>query len=247
MNWLQHLLLTNIYIALLLGFYVLLLRKETFFQLNRVFLLCSLIISAVLPSIQTGWLQQLNIMQQLHTVYLRPVTIFADQRASSDHVTLTQAIWFIYLAGLITFSADLIIRLIGLKIIVSNPGESDSWSFFKRIHLGKAAHTLIGEHEKIHASQWHSADILLMEVVVTLNWFNPAVYIFRKELKSVHEFIADEGTLRSATNKKEYVLLLISQTFDTSINNLVNPFFNQNLLKQRIMMIQKNKSNRGRC
>jgi TonB family protein len=58
----------------------------------------------------------------------------------------------------------------------------------------------------------------------------------------VHEFIADEGALKLAASKKEYALLLLSQTFEIPINNLVNTFFNQNLLKQRIMMIQRNKS-----
>jgi TonB family protein len=104
---------------------------------------------------------------------------------------------------------------------------------------------LIYEHENIHAAQWHSADILLMEIVIIFNWFNPIVYLFRKELKNVHEFIADEGAIKLSGNKKEYARLLFSQTFETPINNLVNPFFNQKLLKQRIMMIQKNKSQKS--
>jgi TonB family protein len=84
-----------------------------------------------------------------------------------------------------------------------------------------------------------------MEVVIIFNWFNPLVYLFRKELKNVHEFIADEGALKLSDSKKEYAMLLVSQTFETPINNLVNSFFNQNLLKQRIMMIQKNKSRKS--
>jgi TonB family protein len=137
----------------------------------------------------------------------------------------------------------LFIRLLSVKNLLKSDNDPSSYSFFKKIYLGnQLVSPLICEHENIHAAQWHSADILLIELVIIFNWFNPAAYFFRKELKNVHEFIADEGALKSASNKREYALLLLSQTFETPINNLVNTFFNQNLLKQRIMMIQKNKS-----
>ncbi|WP_426667635.1 M56 family metallopeptidase [Mucilaginibacter sp. McL0603] len=244
MNMAQYIIMVNLCIIVLLGFYVIFLKKETFFQLNRAYLLCSLAASFILPIIQTGWAEQLNITRQLkYTFQAEPITIFANSPAAGNHITFSTIVLLVYLAGVAILSAILLMRLLAVRRMIVSSDTSSSYSFFKKIYLGnKSTDKLIYEHEKIHAAQWHSADIILMEIVIIFNWFNPAVYLFRKELKNVHEFIADEGALKSANSKKDYALLLLSQTFETPINNLVNTFFNQNLLKQRIMMIQKNKS-----
>jgi TonB family protein len=244
MNTAQYIILANVYLAVFIGFYLLFLKRETFFQVNRAYLLIALLISFVIPCIQTDWFAQSGVVQELkYTVLLKPVIILADSQASQS-LTLSQWLTLLYVAGIAVFSIGLIIRLLAVKRLIKIPEGTASYSFFKRIYLGDGQITnkAIGAHESIHASQWHSADILFVELLVILNWFNPAVYIFRKELKNVHEFIADEGAIKLAASKKEYALLLLSQTFETPINNLVNTFFNQNLLKERIMMIQKNKS-----
>jgi TonB family protein len=247
MNMAPYIIMVNLCIIVLLGFYIIFLKKETFFQLNRAYLLCSLAASFILPVIQTGWAEQLNITRQLkYTFQAEPITIFANSPVTRDHITFSTIVLFIYLAGIVILSAILFIRLLAVRRMIVSSDASSSFSFFKKIYLGnQSTDKLIYEHEKIHAAQWHSADIILMEIVLIFNWFNPAVYFFRKELKNVHEFIADEGALKSAGSKKDYALLLLSQTFETPINNLVNTFFNQNLLKQRIMMIQKNKSQKN--
>ncbi|MGZ3813692.1 MAG: M56 family metallopeptidase, partial [Mucilaginibacter sp.] len=240
----QYIILANLCIALLLGFYLVFLKKETFFQLNRAYLLGSLLISFFIPKIQTNWIGRLNVTQQIkYSIIAEPITIFANPAPKSDHFTFNQVILFLYLTGVAIYSINLIIRLISVKRMIRSFDGASSYSFFKKIHLGgKSLSPLIYEHESIHAAQWHSLDIILMEIVLVFNWFNPAMYYFRKELKKLHEFIADEGVLRSVGSKKEYAMLLLSQTFEVPINNLVNTFFNQNLLKQRIMMIQKNRS-----
>jgi TonB family protein len=96
----------------------------------------------------------------------------------------------------------------------------------------------------VHAQQWHSADVLLVEMVMIINWFNPVVYLYRIAIKHIHEYIADRQAVQAGTSKAEYALLLLSQTFNAPTHRLVNPFFNHSLLKQRIMMLQKNKSQR---
>ena len=240
----QYLILANVCLAVLLGFYVIFLKKETFFQLNRAFLLCAVLISFILPAIHTSWAEQLSVAREIkYSIVAAPVTIFANASANHSHFTIAEAISWSYVVGIIVFTVLLIIRLVAVKKIILNADSSSSYSFFRKVYLGNnVTNQLISEHENIHAAQWHSADTLLIEIVVILNWFNPVVYFFRRELKNVHEFIADEGALKHAGNKKEYAMLLLSQTFETPINNLVNTFFNQKLLKQRIMMIQKNKS-----
>jgi TonB family protein len=240
----QYIILANLCIAVLLGFYLIFLKKETFFQLNRVYLLGSLVISFIIPIMQSSWVERLNVTRQLkYTIQIEPITIFANSSPAENHFSLGQVVFFLYLAGIIVLSVHLLLRLLAVKKMLRSSEGPSSYSFFKKIYLNDpSVSPLICEHENIHAAQWHSADIILMEIIVIFNWFNPAVYFFRKELKNVHEFIADEGALRSARDKKEYAMLLICQTFEVPINNLVNTFFNQNLLKQRIMMIQKNKS-----
>ena len=243
MEAVQYLILANTCIAVLLGFYLIFLKKETFFQINRAYLLNALLLSFIIPVIHSPWAQQLNVTRQLQYSFIaKPITIFSNSSTAEAHFSFIQVIEYIYLLGVISFTCHLFIRLWAMKSIIRNNDNLPSYSFFKKINLGgnDSSNDLIREHEHIHASQWHSVDVLLMELVVIINWFNPAVYLFKKELKNVHEFIADEGALKISTSKKEYAMLLFSQTFETPINNLVNPFFNQKLLKQRIMMIQKN-------
>lgn len=239
-----YIILANCCLAVSLGFYLIFLKKETFFQLNRVYLLCSLVVSFIIPDIQTHWIERLDVTRQIkYTIEVQPVNIFAGRSTAEDHLTFGQVIIFLYITGIVVFSINLMVRLLAVKRMIRFSNGPSSYSFFKTIYLNSpSVSPLICEHESIHAAQWHSADILLMEIVVIFNWFNPAVYFFRKELKTVHEFIADEGVIRLAGDKNEYAMLLLSQTFETSINHLVNTFFNQTLLKQRIMMIQKNKS-----
>jgi TonB family protein len=123
---------------------------------------------------------------------------------------------------------------------------TDAWSFFKKINLGDQvdANGTINAHEQVHAAQWHSADVLILEAVMIINWFNPVVYFYRRAIKHIHEFIADQRAVKTAASKTDYALLLISQSFSIPQHQLLNHFFNGSLLKQRIIMLQKNKSQR---
>jgi TonB family protein len=248
MDTLQYIVLANLFLSAFFGLYVLLLKKETFFRVNRVYLLSALLLSFVLPLIHINWFGQSAIAEQIkYSVIAKPIDVFASQPTGASSFTFFQIVSGIYIIGIIAFSLYLFIKLLAVKKVIFNSDNQSSYSFFKRIYLSESnsSNQLISEHENIHAAQWHSADVLLMEIVIVFNWFNPLVYLFRKELKNLHEFIADEGVLRFSGSKKEYAMLLFSQTFETPINNLVNPFFNQKLLKQRIMMIQKDKSQKS--
>ncbi len=248
MDTLQYIVLANLFLSAFFGLYVLLLKKETFFQINRVYLLSALLLSFILPLIHANWFGHSAVAEQIkYSIIGKSIDVFASQQPEVSHFTFLKFISRVYLIGIITFSLYLLIKLLAVKKIIFNSVNQSSYSFFKRIHLseGNSSSQLISEHENIHAAQWHSADVLLMEIIIIFNWFNPLVYLFRKELKNIHEFIADEGALKLSASKKEYAMLLFSETFEAPINNLVNPFFNQKLLKQRIMMIQKDKSQKS--
>ncbi|GAB2986429.1 hypothetical protein GCM10027049_27290 [Mucilaginibacter puniceus] len=133
-----------------------------------------------------------------------------------------------------------------IKKAIEKPQPSAAYSFFKKISLGNNLlnQGVIAEHEQVHASQWHSVDVMIIEIVMIINWFNPVVYLYRFSIKYIHEFIADRQVLQAGTDKADYALLLLSQTFDTPTSGLVSNFYSSSLLRQRILMLQKDKSKR---
>jgi TonB family protein len=248
MNWWHYLLLVNIYLTLFFAFYTLLLRRETFFQLNRVYLVGTAILSFFIPLIQSQWVKNLFITQQVqYTIYGGNAVSITDVAPIKDNpVTLGQVLIVLYTAGVIFLAVKLMLQLILLRRIIQDPSPKVSYSFFNKVKISEGidGRDVIESHEMVHARQFHSADVLIIEAVMIINWFNPIVYLYRYAIKHVHEYIADRYTLKKGTSKVAYAMLLLSQTFDTPAHNLVNPFFNHSLLKQRIMMLQKNRSQR---
>lgn len=249
MNWWHYLLLVNIYLVLFYGFYALLLRKETFFQLNRVYLVAAALLSFLIPLIQSESVQHLAITEQVrYSLYGgEAVNIYTYKPIESSPVTIGQVLSVLYLAGITFLTIRFILQLIRVNKIINAPAPSSvAYSFFNKISMGESVvkQDVVMAHEQVHARQWHSVDVLLIEAVMIINWFNPVVYLYRFAVKHIHEFIADQQALKVGADKAEYALLLLSQTFSAPSHQLVNPFYNHSLLKQRIIMIQKNKSHR---
>ena len=245
MSWWHYLMLVNIYLLLFYGFYVLLLRKETFFQLNRIYLITAALLSFFIPVIQSNWVKNLFITQQVqHTIYSSPLAVYQFKPIQHTHVTLGEILVIAYLIGMIFLLGRLALQLIALNRIMNETKPQAAFSFFKKIKLAEDQkdNEVIVAHERVHAKQWHSADVLMIEAVMIINWFNPVVYLYRYAIKHIHEYIADRQAVKLGTDKADYALLLLSQTFNAPAHQLVNPFFNHSLLKQRIMMLQKNKS-----
>ncbi|ASU32256.1 TonB family protein [Mucilaginibacter xinganensis] len=242
----HYLLLVNIYLLLFYGFYALLLRKETFFQLNRVYLVASSLLSFIIPMIQSNWVQNLFITKEVQlTIYNSPLIVYRFKPIQHSEITMGQVLAAIYIAGISFLVVRFIWQMIVLKKLINQPNSAVAYSFFNKIKLAdhQADNRIIAAHERVHARQWHSADVLLIEAVMIINWFNPVVYLYRFSIKHIHEYIADRQALNAGTNKSDYALLLLSQTFNTP-HQLVNPFYNHSLLKLRIIMLQKSKSNR---
>jgi TonB family protein len=248
MTWWHYLLLVNFYLVLFFGFYALLLRRETFFQLNRIYLVAASLLSFIIPLIQADWVKDLFITQEVqHTIYNMPIGIpLTFIPAVETGITLGEVLNIVYVSVTLFLLARLMWQLLILKKAIEKPTPSAAYTFFKKISLGEnmAQSKIIAEHEQVHAGQWHSVDVMIIETVMIINWFNPVVYLYRFAIKYIHEFIADSQVIKAGTDKADYALLLLSQTFDVSANNLVNQFYNHSLLKQRIMMLQKNKSQR---
>ncbi|GAB3915457.1 M56 family metallopeptidase [Mucilaginibacter boryungensis] len=250
MTWWHYLLLANVYLTLFFTFYALFLRKETFFNLNRVYLVSSALLSFMIPVIQSDWIKTLFITQKVQeTIYhVGPAVMYSfNVTAKAEHaLTLGQIAGGIYALGILVLTVKFFYQLAVINYVISQPKSDTTYSFFNRIRIEErdTDNEVITAHEQAHARHWHSADILLLEAIMILNWFNPVVYMYRNAVKHIHEFIADRDVLKAGANKAEYAMLLLSQTFITPPYHLVNPFFNSSLLKRRIMMLHKNKSNR---
>ncbi len=248
MTWWHYLLLVNFYLVLFFGFYVLLLRRETFFQLNRIYLVAASLLSFLIPLIQASWVQNLFITQQVQqTIYSMPVGVvynFTVKPTADNGITLGQVLNGLYISVTLFLIIRLGWQLLVLKKAIEKPSPSAAYSFFKKISLGEniSPSSVIAEHEQVHAGQWHSVDVMIIETVMIINWFNPVVYLYRFAIKYIHEYIADRQVIQAGTDKVDYAMLLLSQTFRVETHSLVTPFYNHSLLKKRIMMLQKSKS-----
>ncbi len=246
MSWWHYLLLVNFYLVLFFVFYALLLSKETFFHLNRVYLVAASLLSFFIPLIQSSWVKGLFITQQVQSTIYNQQIILYRFKPVEHALTLGNILTILYVAVSLFLFARLLWQLMILKRAIEQPQPSAAYSFFKKISLGNnlSNQGIIAEHEQVHASQWHSVDVMIIEMVMIINWFNPVVYLYRFSIKYIHEFIADRQVLQSGTDKADYALLLLSQTFDTPASGLVSNFYSSSLLRQRILMLQKDKSKR---
>jgi TonB family protein len=249
MAWWHYLFLVNIYLTLFFGFYALLLRRETFFQLNRIYLVGAALLSFFIPLIQSEWVKNLFITQKVQYAFYgngTDINITALAPIQDTPYTLGEIMVMIYLVGVIVLALRLMWQFVQLRRIIQQDVPSVPYSFFNKINVADDTESkdVVMAHEEVHARQWHSADVLIIEAVMIINWFNPVVYLYRFAIKHIHEYIADRQAIKAGNDKAEYALLLLSQTFNAPAHQLVNPFYNHSLLKQRIMMLQKNKSQR---
>jgi len=241
--------------------YDLFLKKETFFQWNRTYLLVTFALSLILPwvkiqALQTTMPQELEtttvFLAQLNGVVLGPgaeETSFLE-RISWPYLVLgvgsiLAAIWFAYkLIQIVRLRNRSIVENYKEFIKVTVPKSTSAFSFFRNIFMGadikKDKEVNILAHELVHVKQLHSLDLLFFELARIVFWFNPLVYIYQSRVAELHEFIADEKAVKQ--NKAAHFEMILSEAFQTQNISFVNQFFNKSLIKKRIVMLQKKKS-----
>ncbi len=249
MNWWHYLLLANLYLALFYGFYLLLLRKETYFMLNRIYLVSAAMLSFFIPLMQSEWVKNLFITQKVQQTiyYIDPGFVYQVSPTAESGFTVSQFFTAVYWLVTMLLLARLIYRFVKLKRYLQSAETGLAFSFFGKVKVDEnlPQKDVILQHEMVHVAQLHSADVLLFEALTILNWFNPVIYFYRKAIKYNHEFIADRDAISFGVDKSDYAMLLLSQSMGIEPNTLTNSFFNQSLLKQRIMMLHKNPSRRA--
>jgi len=234
-----------IYLAGFFIVYRLLLSRDTLYNRNRVYILCSLIASLILPLITIQTTRQLNLPvfgRVLSEIFISGTTS-NNSSAVPDISSLSVFKWLfiIYIAGLVFFGIKLILDFLELINLITS---QKTWgSNIIRFHgLNTAGFSAFGhifvnnrltpeetkeiiKHEQNHLSHNHSFDIVLLEIIKVLQWFNPVIHLFSRSLRAVHEFQADEGCLNMGTSVYSYQKLLMNQVFKSKIFTITNNNF----------------------
>lgn len=134
----------------------------------------------------------------------------------------------------------------GCRLVIGPRGQQ-SFSWGRTIVLSQEDYEQNAEtvllHERMHLRYCHTADLLWMELLIVLHWFNPAAWLLMRELREVHEFEADRGVLSYGIDATQYQLLLVKKSVGTRLYSMASGF-GHSKLKQRINMMLKKRTNR---
>ena len=260
----------NIALILLYGFYFLCLRRDTFYGYIRWYLLISLISIIIFPFINISGLLlnsqvTLNISQNIPDFTSLSQNIFSQPQIESSsgfaqNIPLGLILWWTWIAIVILmlskrlFQLACIIRLwisfpskkYGEAVIVAVDTNIQPFSFLNYIFLNPSLYNekelnRIITHEQVHCQQGHTVDILFTEALTCLFWFNPAVWLLRRDVKQNIEYYTDRMTIQAGFDSKDYQYSLLKVS--DGAYQIANHFHFNNL-KKRIIMINKKDSPR---
>jgi len=241
--------------------YILLLRKETFFNSNRWFLMAGLITAIVLP-----------LMVYTKVVWVNPTPIedFSQFQISGpeNNSAAIEMNWnliliAIYTVGVLALLIKLAIDFYSLNAVLKGKKVKQQadfkfvdvkenispFSYFDYIVYNSSLYSAtelenIIEHEKVHSEQNHTVDVLVSRVFCVLFWFNPVVWLYKKAILQNLEFIADKAAAQKISDKKAYQYTLLKITTHENCVAITNHFY-QSLIKKRIIMLNKNQSKKS--
>lgn len=239
-------------------FYRLFLIKDTWHRLNRIVLLSTALLSFLLPV----------CIITIHKTEVLPMPVAQLMQAVSSTPAQPSTPWWhialmtVYTAGVIFVLARVIASVLRVRSIIRHarkeiltdgtavfimPGNAASFSWMGHIVISEADwnnnESAIIRHEKAHVALRHSIDVLVTDLIAALQWFNPAIWMLRIDLRAVHEYEADDTVLRSGTDLRSYQYLLISKAAAMNGYTIANNF-NHSILKNRIFMMEKETSTR---
>ena len=264
----NFLLESGVSLALLSLIYILFLRKETFFRINRLFLLGSLLFSVILPIIKLRIFspQPLMLAEITVTPYrnlLEAITVYSQGFSGSveNAILSVNLLIYIYFMGVAFFLGRFLFRIIQLILIIRKneiqvasgfklimlDKETSPYSFVNYIFVSQSLMQSRGydkmiEHEVEHVKQGHSLDVIILELLTVFQWFNPFMWMFNRAIRETHEFLADQAVLSKGASRGEYKLLLLNQFVGGQL--VIANNFNYSLIKNRIKMMSKIKSSK---
>ena len=254
-------------LALLYSCFFVLLSKETFHRFNRIMLIGIMIAAFVVPMLHittehpTIINEEVQLMENMTDRGI--VFIYEDEATEPQpQFNWVQVIKWVYLAGVAVMLIITLIQVFNLvrlmrggihqkdeqgnTIILIN-GEIPPFSIFHFIVMSvkdyESGRQYILTHEQEHIRLGHSYDLLLMQVLKTIQWFNPFVWFISRDLKTIHEYEADQAVINQGIDAKQYQLFLVKKV----VGNRLQPFtnnLNHGSIKKRIAMMYQKKSNR---
>ena len=254
---------STIYLSVFYAFFMPFMKKTTFFRFNRVVFMTSSALCFILPAIE--------ISPAMFADIRMPITAIEEALAPTQSIAIegitigpeSSNIWLIivcvlYLTGIVaTLTCNIVAYIRLLRLL--NTGQTEwidgikvkkadvdmpSFSWGRYIVISRSdVDSAVFMHEKMHIKCRHSMDLMLHSLITTIHWFNPLVWIAHKELKTLHEYEADELTLKTGINPEQYQLLLVKKAVDARQFRMANGFYHSKL-KNRIIMINKKKTNR---
>jgi hypothetical protein len=240
--------------------YHILLRKETFFNSNRWFLLAGLITSVVLPLVVFTKIIWVNPSPTPFDWSKIPTTTTVENEGFEINWYLIFAI--VYSVGILGFLVKFVFDFYSLSKVLKGKtiqNQADfkfidvtenvsPFSYFNSIVYNSSLYSdteleNILEHEKVHSEQNHTMDVLITRFFCVIFWFNPFIWLYKKAIVQNLEFIADSEASKKISDKKAYQLTLLKITTQENCVAITNHFY-QSLIKKRIVMLNKNQSNK---
>jgi TonB family protein len=238
----------NLFLVVFYAIYWLFLRKETFHQVNRFYLLGSTLISITLPfadlSFVKSWAWSGQIQSLVYEYDLPELVVSQNTEHKLNWVLIVSILYLTIVAFLFLKLAFGVARAYAI-IQSPNFNESNAFSFFGIIKIDKKMphFRTIRAHERVHTIQLHFLDLFFFELVSVVFWCNPVVYFYKNTIKNLHEFLADAEASRTLPSVADYATLLLSKQFKIAPEHLfVQPFHKTSTLKIRIQMLLKGKS-----
>lgn len=260
-----YLLKVNVAFVLFYAFYRLFFYKDTFFKLRRAILLAFFGLALFYPLLNIqDWVRQQEPIADVIYMYsamLHEATAKADAAASVDwYGWLLGSLGFIYW-GIVAFLCGRFLVQLSSILWLAHTSErvvihetpvyalrkaAGPFSFFRMVFLHPESHSdketdEILTHECTHVSQWHSIDVILSEMMCMACWFNPFVWLLKREVRHNLEYLADNTVIQSGYDSKSYQYHLLGLAHHQSVTTLYNSF-NVLHLKNRIMMMNKKRS-----
>ncbi len=250
--------------GLLYSYYHFVLRNKKFHRYNRFYLLAVALLSLLIPLLnipvyftedQTGSSIVYNTLTVLSgSSQEEGVIVYATRTGKENWFTTTHILQLIYFTIAVVVFMRIVLSLLKINRIIrrhpvekienihflntDEPGTPFSffrWLFWNRkIELNSVKGEQIFRHEMFHIEQKHSLDIIFLELLTVVGWFNPFFHLMKRETRAIHEFLADQFAV-TENNRWDYAELLLMQVLNTS-QRLVHPFFH-NQIKRRIAMI----------
>ncbi|MFY7900260.1 MAG: N-acetylmuramoyl-L-alanine amidase [Chitinophagaceae bacterium] len=249
--------------AIMMGYYVLVLRNKRFHQYNRFYLLSVAIVPWIIPLIKITIEKPSNNWQQAPINF---VSFIADNNSYIEQSVVANENFFSWDVALLTFYSAIscllfvtfIVGLIkvwkllkhnsykhfGDFLLVFTKADGTPFSFFKfifwntDIDMNTTTGKQMLQHEITHVTEKHSVDKLLLQCLLIIGWPNPIFWLLKKELNLIHEFIADNKAISNGSSES-LAALLLTAAYPKQQFILSNPFF-YSPIKRRIMMLSKN-------